>query len=85
MKTKAIVLSGGCIDRETAMRLMEEVKPDFVIAADRGLAVCDTCGICPDYIVGDFDSLDAEMLGGDMLGSVDAAMTGGSGQFTGSK
>uniref|UniRef100_I5AV89 Thiamine diphosphokinase n=1 Tax=Eubacterium cellulosolvens (strain ATCC 43171 / JCM 9499 / 6) TaxID=633697 RepID=I5AV89_EUBC6 len=65
MKTKAIVLSGGCIDRETAMRLMEEVKPDFVIAADRGLAVCDNCGIHPDYIVGDFDSLEhAETLTG---------------------
>nr|WP_027870235.1 thiamine diphosphokinase [[Eubacterium] cellulosolvens] len=55
---RAIVLSGGNIDRSTAMRLLEIEKPDLVIAADRGLAFCDACGIRPDAIVGDFDSLE---------------------------
>jgi thiamine pyrophosphokinase len=62
-KMKGFIFSGGTIDRGTAIQMMEQERPDLVIAADRGLAFCDSCGIRPDRIVGDFDSLEqAEML-----------------------
>lgn len=38
-------------------------EEDMVIALDGGLVHCDKVGICPDYIIGDFDSLPQESVG----------------------
>lgn len=44
--------------------LVSAIAPDFdlVIAVDGGGAVCRRAGIVPDYLVGDFDSLDASAV-----------------------
>ena len=57
---KAVVFSGGAIDRRAALKYLEKEKPEICIAADRGVRFCYQNQITPDYIVGDFDSLAAE-------------------------
>lgn len=42
-------------------------KGDFVIAADGGLKYLEECGIAPDLVVGDFDSLENAPQGGNLL------------------
>lgn len=56
-----LIISGGSIEVGLAL---EFLKKDFdhVIAVDGGAAFCHACGICPDRIVGDFDTLDPEIL-----------------------
>lgn len=51
------IFSGGTIDDGAVKRVYDMVRPDIVIAADRGLFFCDRSGIVPDLIAGDFDSL----------------------------
>lgn len=40
------------------------VPGDLVIAADAGYRVCQTAGVVPDVILGDFDSMEAPAEGG---------------------
>lgn len=56
------VISGGEIEDSMALRLMEGQKPDCVIAADSGMDFLYRNRICPDVIVGDFDSVKKEAL-----------------------
>lgn len=52
MATCIIICAGGFTG------LIEPVRPgDFLLAADGGLAHCRACGLEPDGILGDFDSL----------------------------
>lgn len=45
--------------------LREKPEPgDLVIAADAGYRVCQTAGVVPDVILGDFDSMEAPAEGG---------------------
>ena len=37
---------------------------DFVVACDGGFALCEAVGIAPDLVIGDFDSLDAQVAAG---------------------
>jgi thiamine pyrophosphokinase len=61
---RVIIIGGGSLDMETAIRLIREER-SFVIAADRGLDYCRLLHILPEVAVGDFDSVSAgtkEML-----------------------
>lgn len=51
------IVSGGTVDEAFASGFLHTLKPDHIIAADRGLYYLRKMGIVPDYIVGDFDSL----------------------------
>ena len=53
---RVIIIGGGSLDMETAVRILREEK-SFVIAADRGLDYCRLLHILPDVAVGDFDSV----------------------------
>lgn len=53
---RTIIISGGNIDDDFALRFCEEHPYRFLIAADRGLLFLDRAGIVPTHIVGDFDS-----------------------------
>ena len=59
---KAVILSGGRLERETVLEQIGVIKPDCIIAADKGLEFCYNEGIRPDHIVGDFDSLNPEII-----------------------
>lgn len=59
---RALIISGGTIDRDFALSFIREYRPEYCVAADRGLAFCEEADLRPDYIVGDFDSLPAGRL-----------------------
>lgn len=61
-KMRALIFSGGTIEEDFALSYFKTYKPDYVVAADRGLAFCEKNGIEPDFIVGDFDSFSPERL-----------------------
>ena len=45
------------LEKEFALRFIQEQKFDITLAADRGLEFCSEENIRPTYILGDFDSL----------------------------
>lgn len=57
-----VIISGGSIKDSFALSFLQQKKPEYVIAADKGMEFCYRNGICPDVIVGDFDSADGEVL-----------------------
>lgn len=57
-----MIISGGSIKDSFALSFLQQKKPEYVIAADKGMEFCYRNGICPDVIVGDFDSADGEVL-----------------------
>lgn len=59
---RAMVISGGTIEKDFALSFIEKYKPDYIVAADRGLAFCRENDLRADMIVGDFDSLPGGIL-----------------------
>lgn len=73
---KILIISGGRLNAESAPALFEKIgmgklctaagrgKLDgiYVIAVDGGLAYCKDCGIFPDHLVGDFDTITEDIL-----------------------
>lgn len=57
-----MIISGGALDDGFALGFLKKAHIEFVIAADRGLEFCYRNGIRPDCIVGDFDSIDPEVI-----------------------
>lgn len=55
-----IVLGGDAPDGALLSR--EAERSDLTIAADRGLEAFDACGLSPDLLVGDMDSVDPAVL-----------------------
>ncbi len=55
MKTRCVIVAGGNCLPEHFNNVDETC---FVIAADSGLSHCNSCGVTPDLIVGDFDSFE---------------------------
>src|SRR5690606_4712223 len=59
---RALVFAHGELDDpEEALALARSA--DVVVAADGGATLAMSCGVTPDYIVGDLDSLDDETRG----------------------
>lgn len=59
---KALLVAGGAIDYEFAAQYCQNHKFDFIIGIDGGARFLYRENIKPDLIVGDFDSLDAQIL-----------------------
>jgi len=59
---KTLIITGGKISADFALTFFENKEYDIVIAADKGLEVLDKICIKPDYIIGDFDSLEESVL-----------------------
>lgn len=58
---KSLMIAGGA--EPSREILMEELKDaDFVICADRGIEVLYKNGLTPNMLVGDFDSINQEVL-----------------------
>jgi thiamine pyrophosphokinase len=62
MNNRTVIVSGGMLDEEFALSILREQSTEYIIAVDRGLAFLYRFKIRPDVILGDFDSLPAEIL-----------------------
>lgn len=59
---RTIIVNGGNIDFDFALTFLKMNPHDYVIAADKGMEFLKAAGICPDEIVGDFDSALSDAL-----------------------
>ena len=59
---KTIIVSGGDINKNFLEKLNLKNKFNNIIASDKGLEALDKCNIKPNYIIGDFDSLNEKVL-----------------------
>ncbi len=62
MNKEAIIVSGGTLEESYVLSVLSEKKNRFLIAVDRGLLFLHEHKICPDYIVGDFDSVPQDVI-----------------------
>ena len=61
-KKKLAILTGGSIDPVFAGNYLASFQPDTIIAVDKGLAAATGLALSLDYVVGDYDSVDPEVL-----------------------
>ena len=61
MKT-CLVVTGGKTDEAFARSFLLQESIQKIIAVDRGLETAGRLGLVPDYLVGDFDSVDPQVL-----------------------
>ncbi len=59
---QALIISGGNLDMEFAGSYIEDYEFACTIAADRGMEFFYERKMTPDYIVGDFDSVEPKIL-----------------------
>lgn len=63
MNRWTVIVSGGMLEEEFARSVLENPEIEFIIGVDRGLEFLYRHEICPNYIVGDFDSVSGEFWG----------------------
>lgn len=61
MKT-CVIITGGSIDCAFAGSFLRQLSYDYLIAVDGGLAAVRELGLCPDAVVGDFDTVSPQLL-----------------------
>ena len=59
---KTLIVTGGNCKEDLLKNLYQKEKFNNIIASDRGLEILDKCNITPNYIIGDFDSIDKKIL-----------------------
>ncbi|MDY6324254.1 MAG: thiamine diphosphokinase [Catonella sp.] len=57
-----LIISGGSVEKFFAGTIINKYKFDCFIAADRGIETYKSLDIIPDYMVGDFDSADGDLV-----------------------
>lgn len=58
-----VIITGGHLNIDFAKAYLKTLSYDKVFAVDKGLEYADALGIIPDYLVGDFDTVNTELLG----------------------
>ena len=59
---RCVIITGGSLDLEFAGNFLRENQFEKHIAVDAGLRQAEMLGMVPDLIVGDFDTVDPEVL-----------------------
>ena len=57
-----VIVSGGMVNHFILSNYISQNKNIKVIGVDKGIEVLDCLDIIPDYILGDFDSVDEDIL-----------------------
>lgn len=60
--SKTLILTGGSIDIEWAKKWLLDKEFEYCIAADSGLVYADKLGVKVDFLLGDYDSVDKDIL-----------------------
>ena len=58
-----LIVTGGHLNIEFARDYVKALSYDKVFAVDKGLEYVDTLGLIPDYVIGDFDTVNSSILG----------------------
>lgn len=61
MSKRIVIVSGGELDKSLTLGILGREDISCVIGVDKGIEFLYEHGIMPNYIVGDFDSVDAEV------------------------
>ena len=56
MNKKIVIISGGELEEEFVLSILEKEENQYVIGVDKGMEFLYSHQILPNYIVGDFDS-----------------------------
>ena len=59
---KTLIVSGGNVGKEILNKTIKNNNFNNIIAVDKGLEILDECKIQPNYIIGDFDSVDQKII-----------------------
>ena len=59
---RTLIVSGGNVEKDCFNETYLNNEFDYIIASDRGLEILDQFNIKPNYIIGDFDSIDKKVL-----------------------
>lgn len=59
---KTVIISGGVLDEDIVKKVLDNDEDIYIIAADKGVEFLYKNHIVPQYIVGDFDSIDKEII-----------------------
>lgn len=59
---KTLIITGGKINKNFAKKYLKSNKYDIIIAVDKGLETIDYLKLEPQYILGDFDSVNTKIL-----------------------
>lgn len=62
MCKRTVIVSGGMLEEDFVLPILEAEETEFIIGVDKGLAFLYEHKIKPDYIVGDFDSVPEEVI-----------------------
>ena len=57
-----LIITGGHLNIEFAKEYVKTLSYDKVFVVDKGLEYADALNLIPDYIVGDFDTVDVQLL-----------------------
>lgn len=57
-----LIVTGGHLNMEFAADYIKTLSFDKVFAVDKGLEYVDALGMIPDYLLGDFDTVDSKLL-----------------------
>ncbi len=57
-----LIVTGGHLNMEFAKAYIKTLSFDKVFAVDKGLEYTETLGLVPMYVIGDFDTVDGELL-----------------------
>ena len=59
---KVLIITGGRFEKRDARQYLKDHSYDYIIAADGGGAYTKEIGIVPNLLLGDFDTLEEEVL-----------------------
>lgn len=57
-----LIMTGGALEMDFARAYMKTLSFDKVFAVDKGLEYVDELGVTPDYLIGDFDTVNPNIL-----------------------